>query len=105
MAAPANLVGPFFDLTPAESIVLERLVYGLSLQEIATTLGTSRNTVRNQLQVIFEKTGTNRQSDLIRLVLSTAVWLYDDSQGSPVEPEIKATPPRRRQDVAELVSA
>ncbi len=105
MAAPANLVGPFFDLTPAESIVLERLVYGLSLQEIATTLGTSRNTVRNQLQVIFEKTGTNRQSDLIRLVLSTAVWLYDDSQASFVEPNIKAAPLRVRRDEAELVPA
>ena len=75
----------FFDLTPAESIVLERLVYGLSLQEIAEALGTSRNTVRNQLQVVFEKTGTNRQSELIRLVLSTAVWLYGDSRSSVTE--------------------
>ncbi len=76
MQAPADLLRPFFDLTPAESVVLERLVYGLSLQEIADASGTSRNTVRNQLHIVFEKTGTNRQSELIKLVLSTAVWTY-----------------------------
>ncbi len=82
MTAPAELIGPCFNLTPAESIVLERLVYGLSLQEIADTIGTSRNTVRNQLQVVFEKTGTNRQPELIRLVLSTAIWLDREPQSS-----------------------
>ena len=76
MQAPADLLRRIFDLTPAESVVLERLVYGLSLQEIADALGSSRNTVRNQLHIVFEKTGTNRQSELIKLVLSTAVWTY-----------------------------
>ncbi len=74
--APADLIRRVFDLTPAESVVVERLVYGLSLQEIADTVGSTRNTVRNQLQIVFGKTGTNRQSDLIKLVLSTAVWAY-----------------------------
>jgi DNA-binding CsgD family transcriptional regulator len=85
MEAPANLLRPFFDLTPAESVVLERLVYGLTLQEIADASGTSRNTVRNQLHIVFEKTGTNRQSELIKLVLSTAVWAYGEAQGSAAE--------------------
>ena len=74
--APADMLQRVFDLTPAESVVLERLVHGLSLREIADASGTSRNTVRNQLHIVFEKTGTNRQSELIKLVLSTAVWTY-----------------------------
>ena len=79
MEAPADLLGRVFDLTPAESVVLERLVNGLTLQEIADASGTSRNTVRNQLHVVFEKTGTNRQAELIKLVLSTAVWTYGEA--------------------------
>jgi len=79
MAAPAELLRPFFDLTPAESVVLERLVDGLTLQEIADASGTSRNTVRNQLHIVFEKTGTSRQSELIKLVLSTAVWAHGEA--------------------------
>jgi DNA-binding CsgD family transcriptional regulator len=82
MEAPADLLRRVFDLTPAESVVLERLVHGLTLQEIADASGTSRNTVRNQLHIVFEKTGTNRQSELIKLVLSTAVWAYGEAQGS-----------------------
>ncbi len=81
MEAPAELLRPFFDLTPAESVVLERLVNGLTLQEIADASGTSRNTVRNQLHIVFEKTGTSRQSELIKLVLSTAVWAYGEPPG------------------------
>ena len=79
MQAPADLLRRIFDLTPAESVVLERLVHGLTLQEIADALGTTRNTVRNQLHIVFEKTGTNRQSELIKLVLSTAVWAYGEA--------------------------
>ena len=85
MVAPADLLQRVFGLTPTESVVLERLVLGLSLQEIADTLGTSRNTVRNQLHVVFEKTATNRQSDLIKLVLSTTVWSYNAPNGFPAE--------------------
>ena len=79
MEAPADLLGRVFDLTPAESVVLERLVNGLTLQEIADASGTSRNTVRNQLHVVFDKTGTSRQAELIKLVLSTAVWAYGEA--------------------------
>ena len=83
--APAELLRRVFDLTPAESVVVERLVYGLSLQEIADTFGSSRNTVRNQLHIVFGKTGTNRQSELIKLVLSTAVWAYGPASDSAAE--------------------
>jgi len=35
---------------------------------MAVLLGISRNTVRNHLQALFEKTETNRQSHLIQVL-------------------------------------
>ena len=42
---------------------------------LAEGLAVSRNTVRSQLQAVFAKTGTNRQGDLVRLLLSSAATL------------------------------
>jgi DNA-binding CsgD family transcriptional regulator len=58
-----------FGLSPAECRVAMLLADGLSLKEIAETLGTQHETVRKQLRAIFQKTSTKRQPDLIRLLL------------------------------------
>ncbi|MBI4061324.1 MAG: helix-turn-helix transcriptional regulator [Elusimicrobia bacterium] len=57
-------------LTDAESRVVEALCSGGTLAEIAARLGVSETTVRTQLQSVFRKTGTARQPDLVKLVLS-----------------------------------
>ena len=72
--APAELLQRLFGLTPAEAKLLERLVEGESLKNSAILLDISHNTARSQLRSIFEKTGTNRQAALIRLVMSTPIW-------------------------------
>lgn len=59
-----------FELTPAESRVAARLAAGLTIDEISREANLSANTVRSQLKSIFEKTGTSRQTDLVRLILS-----------------------------------
>ena len=64
-----------FDLSPAEARLAQLLADGLSMEEAALQLGVSRNTVRSQLQSVFAKTGTNRQGDLVRLLLSSAATL------------------------------
>lgn len=64
-----------FDLSPAEARLARLLADGLSMEEAAVHLGVSRNTVRSQLQAIFAKTGTNRQGELVRLLLSSAATL------------------------------
>lgn len=64
-----------FDLSPAEARLAQLLADGLSMEEAALQLGVSRNTVRSQLQAVFAKTGTNRQGDLVRLLLSSAATL------------------------------
>lgn len=60
-----------FHLTPAEARLASLLANGVSVEDAATQLGVTRNTARTQLQAVFAKTRTNRQGDLIRLILST----------------------------------
>lgn len=59
-----------YGLTTTESEVLQSLVAGLSTKDIANQTNRSTETVRRHIKNIFGKTGTNRQADLIRLVLS-----------------------------------
>jgi DNA-binding CsgD family transcriptional regulator len=57
-----------FDLSPRETEIAAALLEGHSIDSLAATLGVSRNTARNHVQALFRKTGTNRQSDLIRVL-------------------------------------
>lgn len=57
-----------FGLTAAERRLLSLLFAGASLGSAASSLGVARTTARTHLQRIFDKTGSRRQSDLVRLV-------------------------------------
>jgi DNA-binding CsgD family transcriptional regulator len=65
----ASLLYAVFGLTPAEARIATLLADGLSLKQIAEVQGTQHDTVRKQLRSIYEKTSTNRQPELIRLLL------------------------------------
>ena len=64
-----SLLYAVFGLTPAEARIATQLAEGLSLKQIAEAQGTQHDTVRKQLRSIYEKTSTNRQPELIRLLL------------------------------------
>ena len=57
-----------YNLTPAETRTLEQITKGGTLLETALALDVSENTVKTHLQNIFSKTGTSRQTELMRLV-------------------------------------
>ena len=57
-----------FRMTPAEAKVALALAEGFSVAEIAAAHGTSRNTVRTQVQAVLEKTQTKRQAELVSLL-------------------------------------
>lgn len=59
-----------FRLTPAEQRLVECLVAGLRLEDAADRLAISRETARTRLKQVMIKTDCDRQSELIRLVLS-----------------------------------
>jgi len=67
-APPVELVQSLFDLTPAEARVARSLASGKTVANIATDGGVSRNTIRTQLDRVMEKTGCNRQAEVVALL-------------------------------------
>jgi DNA-binding CsgD family transcriptional regulator len=61
--------GKAHGLTPAEIRLAAHLVRGGTVSGYAKAHGLSRNTVRNQLQSAYCKTGTHRQAELVALLL------------------------------------
>ncbi|MGH6801502.1 MAG: helix-turn-helix transcriptional regulator, partial [Methylocella sp.] len=67
-APPVELVQSLFDLTPSEARVARSLASGKTVEDIATDGGTSANTIRTQVRGVLEKTGCNRQTDIVALL-------------------------------------
>lgn len=67
---PGEILRANYGLTPAEFRLAAKIASGKSLQQAAEELGISDKTVRSQLAVIFRKTSTARQGELVKLLLS-----------------------------------
>jgi len=61
-----------YSLTPSEQRVLAAVGEVGRISAVAEVVGISEQTVKTHLQNLFAKTGTNRQSDLIKLVAAHA---------------------------------
>jgi DNA-binding CsgD family transcriptional regulator len=68
LPSPLATVAELYRLTPAEMRVLLAIVEVGGVPEVAPVLGISETTVKTHLQRVFDKTGTNRQADLVKLV-------------------------------------
>jgi DNA-binding CsgD family transcriptional regulator/PAS domain-containing protein len=66
----ATLLTEKFGLTPAECRIGLLIADGFSLREISDNLRISRNTIKTHLSSVYSKTGTKRQSQLVRVLLS-----------------------------------
>lgn len=73
--ASREMVRRLFDLTPAEASLALALANGLSLDEAADAVKIRKNTARAHLRAIFSKTGVTRQTTLVRVLLSSVIWL------------------------------
>jgi DNA-binding CsgD family transcriptional regulator/PAS domain-containing protein len=69
----AALLRKVYDLTPSEARLAAALAEGKRLQEYAEEAGITVNTAKTQLKQVFTKTGSDRQSDLIRNITSNLV--------------------------------
>ncbi len=92
--APAELLQRLYGLTAVEAAVLERLVAGESLKAAVPELGITYNTARQHVKSIFTKTDTARQSDLIRLVLSSPIWLHEKARSTGTTTTTQRLPAR-----------
>lgn len=67
---PETLLMDLFGLTPTEARVAAALANGVRKVDVAEELGVSQTTIAFHMRNLFEKTGTNRQADLVALVLA-----------------------------------
>jgi DNA-binding CsgD family transcriptional regulator len=72
---PTDALTLLYDLTPAESRVLELVCEGATQDRIGTILGIAKSTVKTHLLHVFEKTGASRQVDLVKLAASLSLPL------------------------------
>jgi len=66
---PVQLLRRLYGLTGREAALAGLLLHGSDLKNAAGQLGMSMNTARTHLRLIFEKTDTHRQSELMHLLL------------------------------------
>jgi len=59
-----------YALTPTETMVAQLVAGGIGLPEVAKALGVSINTARTHLKRVFEKTGTRRQAELVKVLVA-----------------------------------
>lgn len=71
-AASARAIAATYGLTTAETRVLEEMLSGKTIAELAGQLGVTTATARTHLSHIFAKTGVQRQSALLRLAATMA---------------------------------
>ena len=69
LSLDAALLHRLFGITPAECRLAEALLEGSGLTTMAERLGVSGNTAHTHLKRLFEKTGTHRQAELVRLLM------------------------------------
>jgi DNA-binding CsgD family transcriptional regulator len=71
-APPVDLVRSLFDLTPTEASIARSMAAGLRVNEIARARGVSINAVRTHVRALLEKTGCNRQADVLAMMAGFA---------------------------------
>jgi DNA-binding CsgD family transcriptional regulator len=66
--SPMETVARLYRLTPSELRVLQAVVDVGGIAPIADAMGVSEATVKTHLHHVFQKTGTSRQAELVKLV-------------------------------------
>nr|WP_237392546.1 helix-turn-helix transcriptional regulator [Aurantiacibacter rhizosphaerae] len=69
----------YFSITPREADLLVGLCNGLDPASYASQEGISIHTARSQLKNLMAKMNARRQSDLVRMTLSSPVGIFQFS--------------------------
>jgi DNA-binding CsgD family transcriptional regulator len=79
---PMSWIMDGYGLTQAEAKVALAASSGLGVPETASRLGVSPNTIKTHLRRVFAKTGTSRQTELVRLMASIGLLRADSPTSS-----------------------
>lgn len=83
---PTESLIQLFGLTPTEAGLVAALATGSTLEQYSQQRGVSIATARMQLKHVNVKTGVQRQSDLVRLVWSSAAAYLSSGRDDQAEP-------------------
>jgi DNA-binding CsgD family transcriptional regulator len=84
----AEQIQALLGVTPAQAALARELLNGDGIPAVAMRLGISRSTARTHLQELFQRTGTNRQAELVRVIL----------QQKPIDRAMKTPTQRKRKN-------
>lgn len=76
---PQETLMSLYHLTAAEARLVSSLVRDADLNSIADDFGVSKHTLRTQLKSVYDKTGTHRQAELVRQVITGPAMLANVS--------------------------
>lgn len=69
-SVPIEQMMTLFGMTRAEALVARQITQGGTVEQMAERLGITGNTFKTQLQAVYAKSGTRRQTDLLKLMLA-----------------------------------
>lgn len=75
---PESLLMDIFGLTPTEARVAGSLARCNRAADVAAELGVTQTTIAFHMRNLFQKTGTNRQADLIALIMAGPMMIQTD---------------------------
>jgi DNA-binding CsgD family transcriptional regulator/PAS domain-containing protein len=81
--SPPQAIAKAYRLTPMELRVLLAIVEVGGVPEVAEALGIAESTVKTHLHQTYQKTGVNRQADLVKLVAAFSNPLFNNVPPSP----------------------
>ncbi len=94
---PIGVLRALYGMTRGETRLAMLLLGGCSVEEAAQLLGISVGTARGVLKKVFDKTDTNRQASLVRLLLTGFGQVRQKEVAEPPPPAPKSRrAPRRR---------
>ncbi len=85
-AATSELIKKLFRLTNAEAELSIALCSGKTLDEFASERDRSIHTVKTQLKNIYLKTGTNRQAQLVSMLLASPAFFVASKEQDQLSP-------------------
>lgn len=74
-------IGQRYGCTRSEANLVQLIAEGLTLHQAAEVMGVTYATVRSYLKVVFDKTGTRSQAQLVARVLGDGAVQRPDAPG------------------------
>ncbi len=78
---PQAQLREFYELTPAQARVVQTILQDMSVEDAASKLNVSINTVRAHLRAIYARLGVTNKSQLLRVISTTNSGRKKDSAG------------------------